>query len=145
MKNPTHAGIMVKMTGTDLYLICHATQKYNRNIFVGESWSISKGKIEEGETPIQAAIRELEEETNIHKCEWMVIDENDYSEFKIGSKLVRVFKLNLTPTAFGYRLFCRSNIDEGDLKGLPEMDGYMWVKRETARQLVFKSQKCLFE
>lgn len=30
------------------------------------------------------------------------------------------------------------------VSGLPEMDGFMWVTREEAEKMVFKSQKFLF-
>lgn len=57
--NPTHAGVVLARKdeeGNIKILLVHGT---------GWRWQLPRGKIEEGETPIQAAERELQEETNI--------------------------------------------------------------------------------
>jgi len=144
MKTPTHAGFLIKIAGKDLYLICHATQSPKR-VFVGETWSITKGRIEDGETPLQAAKREMAEETRIIFYEGLFTNEEDFKSFKVNDKLVRVFLLSLPESYLKVRLECGSFIKEGFLQGLPEMDGYMWCTKSVASQLVFKSQKELFE
>jgi hypothetical protein len=78
----TSAGFLIK--SADLYLVCHATNRRPPAATDG-SWTISKvhsrahtlpyrialtqsitqGIVNEGETPIEAAMRELQEETNI--------------------------------------------------------------------------------
>jgi hypothetical protein len=45
-------------------------------------------------------------------------------------------------------LHCSSLIDNPDpkfhLNGFPEMDGFMWVNRADAQQMVFQTQRFLF-
>jgi 8-oxo-dGTP pyrophosphatase MutT (NUDIX family) len=144
MRKPTHAGFMIKIAGQDLYLICHATQSHKR-VFVGQTWTITKGKIEGDETPIQAAKREMAEETRIIFHEGIFVDESNYRDFKVNEKNVRVFMLSLPECYLKIRLDCGSFITKGHLQGLPEVDGYMWCSKNIAKELVFASQKELFE
>jgi 8-oxo-dGTP pyrophosphatase MutT (NUDIX family) len=58
----TSAGFLIK--SADLYLVCHATNRKPSAATDG-SWTISKGIVDAGETPIEAAMRELKEETGI--------------------------------------------------------------------------------
>lgn len=148
--NPTHAGFIVKCG--DLYLICHSTQNRN-HILTDDCWTITKGKIDAGETPLEAATRELIEETGY------VISKNDdisipsINTFTVGSykghhkKTVEVFQLNLPESYLDFTFCCDSLIDNEKhyLYGYPEMDAFMRAKKEIARELVFSSQKCLFE
>ena len=53
------AGCFCEWNGKLLYLKRHADKPY------GETWGLPAGKIEEGEDPRQAAIREVEEEVGI--------------------------------------------------------------------------------
>ena len=58
----TSAGFLIK--SADLYLVCHATNR-KPPAATDCSWTISKGIVDAGETPIEAAMRELKEETGI--------------------------------------------------------------------------------
>ena len=49
----------------------------------GNSWSLPKGHVEEGETPLQAAIREIEEESGVTDLEF-VKELGTYQRFKLG-------------------------------------------------------------
>ena len=49
----------------------------------GTSWSLPKGHMEEGESKLQAAIREIEEESGIRRLT-LVKDLGSYSRYKIG-------------------------------------------------------------
>jgi 8-oxo-dGTP pyrophosphatase MutT (NUDIX family) len=53
------AGVLIKVG--DKVLLCKRVEYISR----GGEWSIPGGQIENGETPIDAAVRELYEETNI--------------------------------------------------------------------------------
>lgn len=54
-----YAGVLVKYDNE--FLLC----KRNKNQHLGGFWSIPAGGIESFETPIEAAVREFKEETNI--------------------------------------------------------------------------------
>jgi len=150
------AGILIKCY--EKYLICHSTQK--RNVTPEKydgSWTISKGMVEKGELPIDAAWRELHEETNIDlnqfqnvinippKDKWKPI-----TTYKTGKKNVIVFLLNDKEGKImnsNIELKCTSLIDNvrtPHLIGLPEMDAFMWVTSEDARKMVFKTQQYMF-
>ena len=113
-------------------------------------WAISKGKIEGSETPFEAAVRELEEETGIvddylggYEC-----DETVHETITVNNiKKVAIFHLNLPNSYRNFTYACSSKIDNEKhiLFGLPEMDGYMFATKEIARSLVFNSQKALFQ
>lgn len=142
---PTHAGFIIKVHDKDLYLICHATQNSER-LYIGETWTITKGAIEKGETPLQAAIREMQEETGLNlppsdSCkleQFATITVND-------KKSVIVFLLEVPEYYMFKTLTCNGGITRGVRIGLKEMDGYMWCSKKTAHELVFPSQKELFE
>lgn len=143
----THSGFVLTCQG--LYLLCHATQN-KFGILTDHCWAISKGKIEEGETPFQAAVRELEEETGIvygdlrgHECDELVHEAIIVNH----SKNVAIFHMNLPNEYKSFKYICSSLIDneKHPLFGYPEMDGYMFATKEIARGLVFNSQKVLFQ
>ena len=49
----------------------------------GTSWSLPKGHLEEGETPLEAALREIREETGVTRLE-LVRPLGSYSRHRIG-------------------------------------------------------------
>ena len=50
----------------------------------GTSWSLPKGHLEEGETPLEAALREIHEESGVTRLE-LVRPLGSYSRHRIGS------------------------------------------------------------
>lgn len=124
-------------------LICHPT---NHAV---DFFSIPKGKVEVGETMIEAAIRETFEETNIDLSRT-----NDFYITKLESVGYRSGKKTLHPFLFKERenssfdwenteIKCNSNvpIERG---GFPEMDSYLWTTIDEAKKLLHETQvKCL--
>ncbi len=142
------AGFLIKSQG--LYLVCHATQLLSKPSITDGKWTISKGNLEPNETELEAAIRELKEETNIDilqhfsfrkESKWF----NKYSDRK---REIYVFLVeDITGKLRSVELKCNSLVQNHPIKkynGMPEMDDFMWVTREEAREMVFDSQKHLF-
>jgi len=153
------AGFLIR--SKERFLLGHSTRKPNDipRQFDG-NWTISKGLIEFNESPLQAAIRELNEETNIdlnRKELWELLPDRTenlkpFHSFLVESvnKQVELFLLDdvlgkLQDSSL-ITLRCNSIISGSHyLRGLPELDAFMFVTREEAFQMVTKSQKHLFD
>lgn len=88
-----------------------------------ERWNLPKGIMEEGEDPLEAAIREIQEETNI------VVDDNcqisDLGEVRYGKKKkLHLFFIILSEEP--EELKCNSFFDR-DGKQIPEMVDFKWI------------------
>lgn len=120
-------------------LICHPTN-HASNFF-----SIPKGKIEEGESKLEAGIRETFEETNIELkgTTDFHVHELESVGYKSGKKTLHSFlymeKLISTFDWENTEIKCNSNV-EPERGGFPEMDGYEWVELEEARELLHETQ-----
>jgi 8-oxo-dGTP pyrophosphatase MutT (NUDIX family) len=113
-------------------------------------WSIPKGKLEEGETSYEAALRETWEETNVDLREAVQQYELDIIRYKSGKKKLKPFiifedenrKINSEEFVFK----CNSIVDK-DSKwnaGLPEMDDFKWITLEEASTILHHTQvECL--
>jgi 8-oxo-dGTP pyrophosphatase MutT (NUDIX family) len=112
-----------------------------------DMWSIPKGKLEEGETNFQAALRETYEETNVNlkDVELDMIYELPRVKYKSGKKSIFPFVI----------LECNNNLnfDDFDVKcnaivpkdaswnaGLPEFDEFKWASFDEAEELLHESQ-----
>eukprot|EP01117_Protostelium_nocturnum_P015923 TRINITY_DN6206_c0_g1_i1.p1 TRINITY_DN6206_c0_g1~~TRINITY_DN6206_c0_g1_i1.p1 ORF type:complete len:183 (-),score=61.42 TRINITY_DN6206_c0_g1_i1:134-682(-) len=149
------AGLVVRSKGK--YLMCHSTQQkkgYTISQFDG-NWSIAKGGVDKGESLIEAAIRELQEETGIDlnsdRLQYLLPKEareelKPYHIYTTRRKIVHVFLLD-DPKGLleEVKLECTSLIGSSHhLEGEPEMDSYMYVDRYYAKRMVFKNQRHLF-
>lgn len=98
-----------------------------------EEWDIPKGQIDEGETEIQCALRELEEETSIK------LSENDL--IRIGyfnysdTKRLCLFKAKINPPKIK-NLKCTSLFNHPTLGMIPEMDKHAYVSFVEMRKIV---------
>jgi len=120
----------------DRILIGHPTHH------VPEFWSIPKGKIDAGETPLQAAIRETYEESNVK----LYKDLHDF--VYIGKYVYRHKKKDIMLYAHfetehanwnKIEIMCNSNVPE-ERGGFPEMDDFKWVTVDEARELLHHTQ-----
>jgi 8-oxo-dGTP pyrophosphatase MutT (NUDIX family) len=122
-------------------LVCHPTRHKL------DFWSIPKGKLDEGESPLQAAIRETYEETNI---EFRQINPQLYTSYELAPVNYGHKKKMLYPYLFidkpnsnfdwdSVDIKCNSNVPE-DRGSFPEMDAYKWVTIEEARTILHDTQ-----
>lgn len=109
---------------------------------VPEFWSIPKGKLDKGETPLQAAIRETYEETNVK----LFIDLHTFIE--LGTMVYRHKKKDITLFATfepeyanwnKLNIWCNSNVPE-ERGGFPEMDAFFWATFEEAKTILHETQ-----
>lgn len=118
-------------------LICHPTN-HPSNV-----WSIPKGKIEDGEEPIDAAIRETYEESNVDlsKAESFIpLEVQTYSHKKKSIKAFLVLESKNPKVDFNsFELKCNSKVPKKE-GGFPEMDDFVWVDIEIARDLLHPTQ-----
>jgi len=122
-------------------LICHPT---NLPLTV---WSIPKGKLEENETYLQAALRETHEETDINFVELP----NNFVFHYLGSTVYKsrrkalisfsVYEDEMNPrtglTFEKFELKCNSMVED---KNFPENDDFRWSSFDEARELLHESQ-----
>jgi 8-oxo-dGTP diphosphatase len=84
-----------------------------------DDWSFPKGKLEDGETWEEGAVREVEEETGLHCGVGDEVGRTNY-EVEAGPKEVRYF-----------RMTC-----DGEARAQNEVDHVRWVALAAARELL---------
>lgn len=108
-------GFIIIDSNTEKILACHPTGH------AGE-YDLPKGHIEEGETPIQCAVRELKEETGIELSEMdpRITDcgETDYTQTKNLHLFIIKIPVDLST------LTCTTTFTNSQGVELPEMDSY---------------------
>lgn len=118
-------------------LICHPTNH------PADVWSIPKGKVENEELEIDAALRETYEETNVDltHVDWLIeLDIQTYSHKKKALRPFVVLETKNPSIDFSsFEFKCNSNVPK-ERGGFPEMDDYKWVDVETARKLLHPTQ-----
>lgn len=119
MAKVTSCGIIVKSKSK--YLICRAT--FSKDNKGREVWGFTKGKIEDGETERQAAIRETFEESGLLFQEDEIIFFHKYSTNRKNFVFFLANKDDLDLT----KLHCSTNV-EG--RNYPEIDKYILVNKE---------------
>lgn len=126
MKNT--AGFIIK--SQDKILICHPFGALWGN---GE-WSLPKGKIEPGETAIEAAKRETQEETglDLNSCSGKVFFLGNF-KYQDKDKCIYVFLFLSDDDLTKFNLYCPSKIKRGKNKNKPEIDLFKWVNKKEAK------------
>lgn len=138
------AGIFIGRNNGKI-LICHPTNHEP------DVWSIPKGKVEDGETLLEAALRETFEETNVY-----LASNDNFIVYNLPPKTYRHKKKMIHPYLFletqdsemdwdKQVIQCNSNVPD-ERGGFPEMDEYKWATIEEARELLHETQvACLDE
>ena len=86
-----------------------------------DDWTLPKGKLDEGESFEQAALREVEEETGLRCRLGRELPSAEYEDNRGRSKQVRYWEM-IDP--------------DGEFEANDEVDELRWVSREEARQLL---------
>ncbi len=86
-----------------------------------DDWSLPKGKLEPGEHPLLAALREVEEETGMRAELGPELSPIHYRDRKGRTKLVRYWLMRAT---------------EGEFRPGPEVDELRWLNPKDAQELL---------
>lgn len=135
----TTCGVFVINPNKEI-LICHPTNH------PPEVWSIPKGQMEENESEVKAAIRELKEETGIDlmKVSGTSVLIGD-SKYHHGKKQLFAFAYFLNQM-YTDKLRCSSMVDMGDPNApFPELDDFKWVKYDEAMKKLHYTQQELLK
>ncbi len=117
-------------------LIGHITRQGDK------AWSIPKGKIDDGETAIQGALRETLEESNIDLRGYKKIHALPRQTYNNKKKDLQAFVLFEAENAFDFSSFdikCTSMVpsEKGDF---PEIDDFKWVSLDEVDGLIHMTQ-----
>lgn len=129
------SGIII--TDGEQFLIGHVTNS--------SYWSIPKGLVDPGESDIDAAVRETQEETDI-----IVAPENltslgkfAYRDKKDLSLFIYETESDSLPPASMMK--CNSVVFVSELEGFPEIDGFRYIKFSEMEKYLNKSMHTLFK
>lgn len=110
-------------------------------------WSIPKGGLDEGEKLIEAAIREVWEETNLKLSVTLVKDlkdaeGNDFVIYNKTKKKLKAFYYESTIDISKVSIICNSLVYRKgkDKEPFPENDKHGWADYKQARKLLHYSQ-----
>jgi len=118
-------------------LICHPTNHKP------DFWSIPKGKVEDGETLLEGALRETFEETNIDLSSCQGIKQLDAVTYTHKKKVLNPFlvwePINQEIDWTSFDIKCNSHVPE-NRGGFPEMDAFKFVSIDEAKKLLHETQ-----
>ena len=137
-----HAAGLFLIRNDNRFLVGHPTN--HRPNF----WGIPKGRLDENENPLEAAIRETFEETNFDASNWRVIHTLPPVKYKKSKKTLHPFVLFevQNPIDFNeFELKCNSFVPDSQ-GAFPEMDDFRYITIEEAHECLHESQvACLDE
>lgn len=111
-------------------------------------WSIPKGRLDENELPLEAAVRETLEETNADVSNWGIVHNLGPVKYKKMKKTLHPFLLFESQNRIDFSTFdlkCNSFVPESQ-GGFPEMDDFKWITIDEGRECLHESQvRCLDE
>jgi 8-oxo-dGTP pyrophosphatase MutT (NUDIX family) len=122
-------GVIVRRRGGEL-LLCHATGR--------DYWDIPKGVLDPGETPVEAALRELREEAGVELAADAVRDLGVHRY--LARKDLHLFVVDPPRPALTTE-GCRCSTTYRGRQGreIPEVDAYRWVMRDEVPYLAGKN------
>lgn len=114
------------------FLICHATRSKK------SLWSIPKGLKETNESVLDAALRELFEETNIDadKINVLRLHKLPAVKYKKRNKILEAFLIITDHDFQDIKLKCHSKVSNQ----LPEIDQYKWIDFYSLKGFVHETQ-----
>ena len=116
------------LTNFDVVLFCHP---YGADNY---TWSLPKGIIDENETPLEACIREVKEETSLDISKYVLKDIGFIEYLKNKNLHLFILKVNILPEI--NTLKCFSNFIGKDGKEYPEVDNFMYVAFSNLRHYI---------
>ncbi len=112
------AGCYCEHEGKILLLLRHPQKPQ------GNTWCVPGGKLDKGETPLQAVVREVKEETGIHlPSESLIYCKKVYVRFPKRDIVLHLFKSELKKLPEGFKL------------ALDEHTAFRWVTVEQALKM----------
>jgi 8-oxo-dGTP pyrophosphatase MutT (NUDIX family) len=111
------------------WLVCHSTGN--------KFWDLPKGRVEEGETHLQAAIRETMEETGLDVSPYTFAAIDLGQAFYNRDKDLHLYYLNMIVPVQVHKLKCTSFVDTGKYK-YPEVDKFDLVLPDIALTMLSK-------
>lgn len=131
----TSAGLLI--ISPQGWLLAHATRT--------PRWDIPKGRIEEGESALDAAVRECWEETGLdlsaHKDRAKDLGCHTY----IKGKDLHVFVMEFDQAFDLSRCTCHTFVERHDGDRFPETDKWIWASPDQAREKMGKGLVAYFE
>lgn len=126
-------GIYLYSLNSGKVLVCHATQAS------WKQWSIPKGVKEENEEPLNAAIRELNEEAGIDfkKLDIIAMHSLPPVKYEKRNKVLNSFLVIAGGEVEKLPLHCVTPINNS----FPEIDKWEWVKLDVLNKWVHESQQ----
>lgn len=126
MTRPISAGVIVTDADIKQILLCHVTGSNH--------WDIPKGKVDPDETHLEAAVRELYEETSIRVDPTMLVDLGIFPYKRSKDLSLWLHRVDPLPDPAG--LDCLSTFESGKGIHKKEMDGFSLVRWEKINKYV---------
>lgn len=122
----------------DKFLLCHSTKPSGSISLNDGQWGIPKGGCEDGETDLEAALRETVEETSLN-LDHYIYSHSPIHSYSTKTKKYVIFYCRIDdPSIMDKKLECKSLITDSNK---PENDSFVWVDWSTANQIAIKNQK----